>query len=109
MTNAYSAAGRVYTLDTTGTIWANTFGSVPSESIGPKWVTRLVYYPGSADDDAIFDTASGGSSVFNIKAGNTDTSPVSIDFSSENNGKGRRVHDLYLTTLDGGTIYVYVA
>ena len=109
MGNTYSAAGRVHTIDSTGTLWANTFGSKGSSSIGPKYVTRIVYVPGAADHDIVFQDTVGSTTLCALKAGAADASPITVDFSAENGGRGRRWHSCKVSTIDGGTAYLYVA
>jgi len=108
MSNAYAAANRVWTLDSTGSLWTNTFGTKPSETNGPKYVTRIVYVPSTTDDDLVFQDT-GASTAIALKAGASDASPVTVDFSAENGGLGRRFHSLKVSTIDGGTAYLYVA
>jgi len=109
MGNTYSSAGRCHTIDSTGTLWANTFGSTPSSSIGPKWVTRIIYVPGAVSHDIVFQDTVGSTTLLALKAGPSDTSPITVDFSAENGGKGRRWHSCKVSTIDGGTAYLFTA
>jgi len=109
MSNTYVPANKMWTLDSTGTLWANTLGSTPSNTIGPKWVTRVILFPNAANDSYAFQD-SGSGVAFTIKAGATDKSPTTIDFSAENGGKGRRFHSLKVSARStSATAHLFVA
>jgi hypothetical protein len=109
MSNAYSAQGRVWTIDSTGTLWTNTLGTKGSHQNLPKWVTRIIYAPASAEDDLVFQDVGASTTLAALEAGASDTSPITVDFSAENGGKGRRWHSCKVTTIDGGSAYLFVA
>ena len=109
MSNTYVPANKMWTLDETGALWTNTLGGTPSNTIGPKWVTRVVLFPNAADDSVAFQDAGSGV-AFTIKAGATDTSPTTLDFSAENGGKGRRLHSLKVSAVStSATAHLFVA
>ena len=109
MGNTYVPANKMWTLDSTGALWTNTLGSAPSNTIGPKWVTRVVLFPNAAADSFAFQDAGSGV-AFTIKAGASDTSPTTIDFSPENGGKGRRFHSLSVSARStSATAHLFVA
>ena len=101
MSNTYNASTRMWEIDETGTLWTNTLGSAPSNTIGPKWVTRIVFTPQTAGHDIVFQETTSSETAFSMKAGATDESPITIDWSAENGGKGRRFTGLKVTTIDG--------
>lgn len=109
MANTYRKANRCWDCTTTGTLWTNTLGGVPSNTIGPKYVTRVVYIPDTAGDDLVFQDVVSSEQAITLKAGAADVSPITVDFSAENGGKGRRFHSLKISTHDGGTAYIYIA
>ena len=110
MGNTYNAQTRMWEIDSTGTLWTNTLGSTPSNTIGPKWVTRIIMKPSAVSDDLIFQETTSSQDWCKMKGGPSDTSPITVDFSGENGGKGRRAVGLKVSTLDGTTTAeLYVA
>ena len=103
MSTTYNAQTRCWTLDGPGMLWTNTRGGAPSHTIGPKYVQRLVFYPTAKDDDIIFQENTTTETAFSLKAGASDASPVTLDFSAENGGRGRRFVGLKCSTFDGLT------
>ena len=112
MSNTYNKQTRMWEIEGTGTLWTNTLGGVPSNTIGPKYITRVVFVPSSASDDMVIQETSSSEDAIKLKAGASDASPVTIDFSAENNGKGRRLVGAKVTTFDGtgtSTAEIYIA
>ena len=92
MANALSKSGRVWVCDSVGTL-----------ETGSTKIQKIVYMPSAADDDLIFQTDD-SEVAFVLKAGATDASPVQLDFT----GDERSIPGLKITTIDGGTAYVYL-
>jgi len=110
MSTSYNAQTRMWEIDETGTLWTNTLGSAPSNTIGPKWVTRIVFFPSAVSDDIVFQDTTSSEDAIKMKAGPSDISPITLDFSAENGGKGRRFVGLKVSTIDGtSTANLYVA
>lgn len=90
---------RFWQLDTVGVIVA----------VGtPVIVRKVVYAPSSIDDDVVIqeylsDAATLDEAII-IKANHTDVNLVSLDFGSE----GRQLNGFKLSTIDGGTAYIYI-
>lgn len=109
MGNTYVPVSKVWTLDSTGALWTNTLGTAPSNTNGPKYVTRVILFPNAADDTFAFQDAGGGV-AFTIPAGSADTSPTTIDWSAENGGKGRRFHSLSVSARStSATAHLFIA
>lgn len=109
MSNTYVPANKMWTLDSTGALWTNTLGTASSNTNGPKWVTRIILFPNAASDSYAFQDAGGGV-AFTLKAGPTDASPVTIDWSAENGGKGRRFHSLSVSARStSATAHLFLA
>ena len=91
---------RIWVLDTVGATSTIAAGT-------PVIVRKVVYVPTTVDDDAViqeYDTAGVARSAIVLKASHLDIGPVSLDFGPE----GRRLNGFILSTLDHGTVYVYV-
>jgi len=69
----------------------------------PQVLERIIYVPAVAGDDLIFKDKSGGTDMIVLKAGASDTSPINIDWPN-----GKHVPGMYMSTIDGGTAYVYL-
>jgi len=100
MSNTYRPDGKLWELDSTGTLWTNTLGSVPSSTIGPKWVTRIIMHPNAVDDDLVFQDVANSTTLLKLEADSISTGAITVDFSAENGGKGRRWHSCKISTLD---------
>ena len=103
MSNTYNAQTHCWEVDGPGILWSNDHGSAPSYAIGPKYVIRVVFHPTNVGDDAIFQENISTETAFKLKAGATDTSAVTLDFSKENHGRGRRFVGLKCAIMDGMT------
>jgi len=110
LSNTYNAQTQMWELDSTGTLWTNTFGQAHGSTIGPKYVTRIVFFPSAVSDDLVFQETTSSEDWCKLKASPSDTSPITIDFSAENGGRGRRAVGLKISTLDGtSTANLYIA
>ena len=72
-------------------------------------VKKLIFVPAAIDDDFIIQeyapTQAGAlRSAIVLKANHTDVNPISIDFGRN----GRKLNGFKLSTIDGGTLYVYL-
>jgi len=69
----------------------------------PKVLERIIYVPNAASDDLVFKDKSGGTDMIVLKAGASDASPININWVN-----GKHVPGMYMSTIDGGTAYVYL-
>ena len=73
----------------------------------PVIVRKVVFFPALKDDDLVIQEY-GPTGVLRtaikLKAGASDASPVSLNFGSE----GRQLNGFKLSTIDGGTLDVYI-
>ena len=103
MANVWNKTTNLWKVDTAETLVTKAPG------LNNVWVSKIVMIPNAADDAITFqDSAS--ADAFYLKAGATDESPVELDFSGENGGKGRRVYGLKCSALSTSVVaYVYIA
>ena len=97
MGNAFRSTTMVWEVDTAGTLVANAAGMYNA------WVKRIVYIPTTAGNTVTFTDTNDAEAVV-LKAGATDTSPVTITF----DGRGRRIHGLQCSAISEGTDTAYV-
>jgi len=110
MSNTYNNQTHMWEIDSTGTLWTNSMTAARAYTTGPKYVTRIVFFPSAVSDDIIFQETSSSEDAIKLKASPSDTSPITIDFSAEHGGKGRRLVGCKVTTLDGtSTANLYLA
>jgi hypothetical protein len=68
-----------------------------------KVLERIIYIPSAAGDDLVFKDSNGGTDMIVLKAGASDASPIQLHWP-----EGKRVPGMYMSTIDGGTAYVYL-
>ena len=102
MANAFNKTTMLWEVDTAETLVTQAPG------MNTAWVTKVVLIPNSADDAITFQDSASADAIY-LKAGATDESPVAIDFSSENNGRGRRIYGLKCSAIStSAKAYVYL-
>jgi len=72
-------------------------------------IRKIVFAPGAIDDDVVIQeyapTAAGAArDAIVLKANHTDVNLVSLDFGRF----GRKLNGFNLSTIDAGTLYVYI-
>jgi hypothetical protein len=70
-------------------------------------VRKVVYFPNAIDDDVViqeYDSSGVARSAIVLKANHAAAEPLSLDFGVS----GRRLNGFNLSTIDGGTLYVYL-
>jgi hypothetical protein len=73
----------------------------------PVIVRKVVYFPNAIDDDVViqeYDSAGTARSAIVLRANHAAAEPLSLDFGMN----GRRLNGFNLSTIDGGTLYVYL-
>lgn len=73
----------------------------------PVIIRKIVYYPDSIDDNCTFQEYDNGGvlrDAVHLKASHTNIEPVSIDFGDQ----GRAFNGLKLSSIDHGTVEVYI-
>ena len=102
MANVWNKTTMLWKVDTAETLVAKAPG------MNTVWVAKVVMIPNAANDAITFQDSAGGDAIY-LKAGASDTSPVEIDFSAENGGRGRRVYGLTCSALSTSVVaYVYL-
>ena len=91
MANAYNATTHLWIVDETGDLETT-----------PVNVMEVVFFPSAASDDLILSDTSDNVAIA-LKAGASDASPVHIGF----NPQGRRLRNLKVNTIDGGSAHIY--
>jgi hypothetical protein len=89
---------RLWILDTVAVITAVN---------NPVIVRKVVYYPSTKDHTVVIQEYSKAAvlrTAIAIKAGASDASPVSLDFGLN----GRLLNGFKLSTIDGGSVYIYL-
>jgi hypothetical protein len=103
MANVFNKTSMLWKVDTAETLVTKAPG------MNTAYVSKVVMIPNAANDAITFQNSAGEDSIY-LKAGATDTSPVHIDFSNENSGRGRRVYGLTCSALSTSVVaYVYLA
>lgn len=97
MTNAFRKTTMVWEVNDAAAL------TVDNANLNSVWIKRIVYVPNSAGNQVTFQNAS-SENVIVLKAGATDTSPVTIDF----DGKGRHVYGLKCSAISSGSDLAYV-
>ena len=92
MSNSYKDTTGLWVVDTTGNL-----------DTDPVNIIEVVYIPSAANDDLILSDTSDNPAIV-LKAGATDASPVHMSF----HHPGRRLPNLKVNTIDGGTAYIYM-
>ena len=67
-------------------------------------VMRIVFFPGAANQEFVLADKYGGKAI-GLKAGASDASPVHLSFADEG---GRKLPNLVLSQIDGGSADVYL-
>ena len=93
MTITFNSATNMYKCDTAA-------GSLFTSN---QVLERIIYVPSAANDDLVFKDKSSGTDMIVLKAGASDASPINIDWP-----EGKHVPGMYMSTIDGGTAYVYL-
>ena len=99
MANDVTSNERLWVLDT-----ASATALVAAET--PVIIRRLYFLPNAAADDVVIKEHNASASqivAMVLKAGASVADPVDVDFGPE----GRRLNGMALTTIDGGSLYVY--
>ena len=92
MGNTYIGGNKLWSIDSAGDISTTSI-----------WIRKIVYIPSAADDDLIFTDTSDNNAIV-LKAGNTDSTPIQLDFGD----RGWQLSSLKCGTIDGGTAYIFV-
>jgi len=95
---ANAITGRVWALDTAGTIWT-----------GPVFISRMDYHPNAADNDLVTKDTRGGAIWAPVRAiaGAPNHETVGIE-TWINPSPEVPFEGFVLTTIDGGTLYVTI-
>lgn len=97
MSNAFRKSTMVWEVDTVATLVAVAPG------LNSVWIKRIVYVPNTAGNSITFQSGSDENAIV-LKAGATDTSPVTIDF----DGLGRHINGLHCSARSEATDKAYV-
>jgi len=95
---ANAMTGRVWVLDTAGTIWT-----------GPIFISKMEYHPNAADNDLVVKDTRGFPIWPPIRAIASSAAHETIGIEKWENPSPEVPFDgLVLTTIDGGTLYVTI-
>lgn len=70
-------------------------------------IRKIVFFPAAVDDDVViqeYSTSAVARSAIVLKANHTDVNPVALDWGKN----GRKLNGFNLSTIDAGTLYVYI-
>jgi len=98
MANTLNENTMVWTVTETGAI------TTENSHLTNPLIGDLIYVPSAASDDVVLQDGDASEDAVVLKAGASDTSPVHKSFRPQ----GRRVANLTCSTIDGGTLYVYL-
>ena len=105
MANVFNERTMLWTVTETGALTAAELSDASSPSLLNPTVSEVIFFPNAAGDDVVLqDGATTAQDAIVLKAGASDTSPVHKSFRPQ----GRRISTLTCSTLDGGTLYVYL-
>jgi len=100
MTNAFRGATMVWEVNEAAAL------TVDNANLKSAWVKRIVYVPNTAGNQITFQSYDGttNTNAIVLKAGASDTSPVTIDF----DGRGKRIYGLHCSAISSSSDIAYV-
>jgi len=98
MAHTFNENTMLWTITETGALTTDSANS------DPAIVSEIIYIPSAAGDDVVLQDGDASEDAVVLKAGASDASPVHKSFRPQ----GRRINNLTCSTIDGGTLYVYL-